>query len=169
MHIHLRCSWTTRSPVILEDLKPNSHWLQLITTNPRTGHRHLPKRHDPKIATYALICPTKSFISLLLVYKANYSPPPWMKEPMVVTPKPRAGSHQHKWPWDQSPRCTGFAGPSHHAQETPVNEVICLHIVFSVIPVLQQSTHVLNLTPAKLPTAGIKKTWDALQNNTLGA
>lgn len=54
------------------------------------------------------------------------------------------------------------------AQRTPVTEVFSLHTVFSVIPVLQPFTHVLNFTPPKLPTAGFQKPRDALQNNTFG-
>lgn len=40
----LRMLLNNSSPVILEDFKPNSHWLQPIRTNHRTGHWHLPKR-----------------------------------------------------------------------------------------------------------------------------
>lgn len=67
---------------------------------------------------------------------------------------------------EPSPRHTGFVGSSHHAQEIPVTEVICFHMVIFWDPVLQLFTHVCNFPPA---STGIKKQWDALQNNPFGA
>lgn len=177
-HIHFGCSWTTQSPVVLEDFKPNSHWLQLIITNRRTGHWHLPKKW--LLHAWPWNCPRCADLSHQR--KRLYLIPSGVQSRLLPTAtdirfygghsksqKPVVGSLKLKWSWDQSPGHTRFVGSSHRAQEIPVTDVICLHAVFSVIPVLQPFTYVLNFTPAKLPAAGIKKPWDALQNDTSGA
>lgn len=123
-HIHLGCSWTTESPVILEDFKPNSHRLQLVRTSHRIGHWCLPKRqllwawhwnsllyadlsHQKNKNRKNYLAPTDMQSKLFPLW--------WMQESMVVTPKLMKANSSfppHQLAVGSQPSHTGFHGSS---------------------------------------------------------
>lgn len=110
---------------------------------------------------YWSLSPKISFILFLLAWRANYPPQPWMQESVGVIPKLKAHSrfgakpkaHRICWVKPPCPR-----NPSDWGYLLPHGYFLGSHFC-SIL-------HVCNFPPA---STGIKKQWDALQNNPFGA
>lgn len=162
--------------MLLNDSKPsciggfqtNSHWLQLIRTNHRTGSYYLPERWLLCAWPRNFILCTDLFHQRSALYYFY-----WHGEqiiPLSQGCRSLWGLFQSSKPtqqvWIQAWGSQDLLGQATMPKKSQWLRLFASTWLFSGIPVLQPFTHVCNFPPA---SPGIKKPWDALQNNPFGA